>query len=171
MYLLGDSRPAAPLLQEGLAIFRGRGDREGIGCTLGALGYVAIALGDLGRAMTCFRESLAVLRDLGDKRGIAWCLAGFGAVAVATERRLEQDTDGRAARLLGAAEAIHGSLDIPWLPLYRRDFDQAVATLRARQPETAFTAAWTEGKAMTLEQAIAYAISYESASISIHTDK
>jgi hypothetical protein len=122
------------LLQEGLAIFRARGDREGIGCTLGALGYVAIALGELEGAMTCFRESLAVLRDLGDKRGIAWCLAGFGAVAVATERRLEQDTDGRAARLLGAAEAIHGSLDIPWLPLYRRDFDQAVATLRARQP-------------------------------------
>jgi hypothetical protein len=158
MYFFGDSRPTAQLLEEGLITFRAQGDREGIGCILGALGYVEIALGDLGGATLCFGESLAVFRDLGDKRGIAWCVAGLAAVAVATEPRLEQDTDGRAARLLGAAEAIHGSLDIPWLWLYRRDFDQTVATIRARQPETAFTAAWAEGKTMTLEQAIAYAI-------------
>jgi DNA-binding CsgD family transcriptional regulator len=63
-----------------------------------------------------------------------------------------------AARLLGAAaallEATSGFLE----PVDRADFDVNVATTRVRLGEQAFAAAWAEGHAMTMDEAIAYAL-------------
>jgi hypothetical protein len=43
-------------------------------------------------------------------------------------------------------------------PVARHDYDRDVAVARAQLGETAFAAAWAEGRAMTLEQAVAYAL-------------
>jgi hypothetical protein len=41
---------------------------------------------------------------------------------------------------------------------HRQEFDRAAATARGQLDETTWQAAWAEGRAMTLEQAIAYAL-------------
>jgi hypothetical protein len=41
---------------------------------------------------------------------------------------------------------------------HRSDYDRPVATIRDGLKEEAFAAAWAEGRAMTLEQAIEYAL-------------
>jgi hypothetical protein len=62
----------------------------------------------------------------------------------------------RAARLFGASQALRGTSAAPVgaVVCYTRD----VTSVRAQLDEATFTAAWAEGEALTLEQAIAYAL-------------
>jgi predicted ATPase len=64
----------------------------------------------------------------------------------------------RSARLWGAAEAIYESINTVFSPLERRLFGPYIATARARLDEEAWEAAWAEGRAMTTEQAVVYAL-------------
>jgi hypothetical protein len=57
----------------------------------------------------------------------------------------------RAVRLWGAAEALYDSIG-----KHTDYYDRAAA--RAQLDDATFAAAWAEGRAMTVEQAIAYAL-------------
>ncbi len=57
--------------------------------------------------------------------------------------------------LLGAVES-EANRPGYWLSSIRADYDETLAATRAALGEKAFTAAMAEGRAMTLEQAIAY---------------
>ena len=60
---------------------------------------------------------------------------------------------------MGAAEAIREAHDMPVPPVYRRDvYDAMLAKARGALPPDVLTAEWAEGRAMTLEQAVAYAL-------------
>jgi len=66
----------------------------------------------------------------------------------------------RAARLLGSAEALRETIGAP-LPVSDRahyDYDRYAASIRVALGEERMAAAWAEGRAMTLEQAIACAL-------------
>ena len=67
----------------------------------------------------------------------------------------------RAVRLFGAAAALLDTLKASLAPADRNDYERTVATLRAQLGTQRFTAAWADGQALTLEQAIAYAIGPE----------
>ena len=69
----------------------------------------------------------------------------------------------RAARLFGAAEALRETLGAPRLAIYARAPPARVASLRSQLDEPACAAAWAEGRAMTLEQALAYALEQDHA--------
>ena len=78
-------------------------------------------------------------------------MEGLAAIASATEPR-------RSARLFGAAAARRdevGAFSEPVIPSQR---DRAIDTIRTHLDERDFAEAWSEGRAMTLEQAIAYAL-------------
>jgi hypothetical protein len=64
----------------------------------------------------------------------------------------------QAARLLGAAEALRESINSHMTDDERVEYDREVSALRAQMAETAFVSAWAEGRAMTMEQAIAEAL-------------
>jgi hypothetical protein len=68
----------------------------------------------------------------------------------------------RAARLFGAAEALREALGAPLPPVERAHYDRSIATVRAALGEKAFAAAWTAGRAMPLEAAVARATEEES---------
>ena len=61
----------------------------------------------------------------------------------------------RATRLLGAVAALLETLGGVLDSLDRTVYDQALATARSRLDAAAFAAAWAEGQAQTIEQAIA----------------
>ena len=65
----------------------------------------------------------------------------------------------RATHLFGVAEALYPPLRFEMSATERAKHDQAVATAHAALSEKAFAAAWTEGQAMTIEQAIQLALS------------
>jgi hypothetical protein len=60
--------------------------------------------------------------------------------------------------LLGAADALREVTGSPWAPLERRLHDPYLAAIRSGVDEADLGAAWEEGRAMTLEDAIAYAL-------------
>ncbi|MGH2593930.1 MAG: ATP-binding protein, partial [Anaerolineae bacterium] len=145
---------AAERLEESLAVYQTAGDKRYIAIALYSLGQLAQAQGDHTRALSLLRESLIIRKKMGAKRGIAESLEGFASVIVAgTAEQLD-----RAARLFGAAQGIRETIGAPVPPIERADYDRSVADARAQLGEAAFASVWAEGRAMALEQAVAYAL-------------
>jgi hypothetical protein len=72
--------------------------------------------------------------------------------------------EGRSAhavRLLGASEAFHEARRFPLLPYLRPEHDRAVATARLGLDRDASAAAWTEGRTMGTDRAVALALARE----------
>ena len=113
---------------------------------------MALARGEYERAGGLYRESLALQREVGEKRDIAECLEGLAGVAG------EQGRAERATRLLGAAEALREEVGAPLPPADRARYERSVAAVRAGLDEETFESAWAQGRAMPLEQAVAYAL-------------
>jgi tetratricopeptide (TPR) repeat protein len=145
--------PAARALhEESLALYREIGDKAGIASCLNNLGNVAREQGNYPAARALYEESLTLYREIGDKRGIAECLARLGGVAVGVGQV------DRGANLLGAVEGLLGSMDAVLDREDRLPYDRAVASARAQLGEEAFEQAMQEGRAMSVEQAIHYAL-------------
>lgn len=147
-----DYSRATKLHEESLLLFRELGNKIGIAVTLNNLGVVAEDQCNYERAATLYKESLALRHELGDKLGSLGCLSNLAAVAG------EQGQPERAARLFGAAEALREVLSVPVSPDERAEYDRKVAAVRAKLDEATFAQAWAHGRAMTLEQAISYAL-------------
>jgi hypothetical protein len=81
------------------------------------------------------------------------------ALEVAAGLAVALGSGQRAARLFGADEALRETLGLGILPIWRDHYQRGVAAARALLGDAAFAAAWAEGRAMTLVQAIAYALS------------
>ncbi len=91
-------------------------------------------------------------QDLGARASVAHQLECFAFIAVAEEE------PQRAAKLLGAAEALRDKAQSQMTDQERVEYDQSVAQLRAMLAETEFNALWAQGRAMTMEQAIQFAL-------------
>ena len=150
-YVQGDYERAGVLSEQSLALSRKIGDKGAIARSLNVLGRIAFRHGNFEEAVEKHNESLALFRELGEKLGIVQALERLGSVAVAS-------APIRAARLLGAATHVRETIGAP-LPAYERaEHDTAVDHVRAQLDRAAFSAAWAEGRAMTLEQAVEYAL-------------
>ena len=66
------------LAQEGLALFRGLGDRRGIALSLNRLGVAAWRRGDFRSARILLEEDLTLFREMGDRDRVAWSLFMHG---------------------------------------------------------------------------------------------
>jgi hypothetical protein len=144
---------AEALLEEGLAIAREIGDQWRIAQMFCLLGLMACRQGNNDRAAALYQESLALERQ-GGHWSVVSCLAGLGEVAVARGQL------ARAARLFGASAALRETLVVPpgdYGPVGGLS-EESVAKLRGVMGEAAFPAAWAEGRAMSREQALTYAM-------------
>ena len=151
----GDQTAARTLLEESLGLFRELGDQWGIGLLLNNLARVARDLGDWTWMADLCAESLTLFREVGDRHGIAWVLSNLAIVA-RFRGRWE-----RAARMFGAAEALResvGSSSLSLSPAERGAYETAVTAVRAELDPDVYTAAWADGRALPLDQAIAYAL-------------
>jgi DNA-binding CsgD family transcriptional regulator len=116
------------------------------------LGYVALAQGSASSATQHFLEAADTYQRYGpDWRGVAECVMGLASVAV----RIRQAT--LAARLFGAAEAALERLQTTFSPSNRADYERALVMLREMLDANAVAAAWQEGRATGLEQALSEA--------------
>ena len=75
----------------------------------------------------------------------------------------ERGRPADVARLFAAAEALRDLMGKPLTPAQLVPHDHDVATVQRRLDPESFAAAWSEGRTMTLEQAIAFAIGDASA--------
>jgi predicted ATPase/DNA-binding SARP family transcriptional activator len=156
-----DYASARPLYERALLLAREVGHRGGIAETLGYMGSLAVAENDFARARSLYRESLAIRRDIGDRTGLAACLTGYGALATAEALAMppvRQEQQARiAAQLLGAEQMLIEIIGTPCLCLEYLVYEQGAEIARRLLGETVFAKAHAEGRAMSLEDALALA--------------
>jgi predicted ATPase/class 3 adenylate cyclase len=155
LLLEGDHEGARRRFEEGLTLGRSIGDRLSICIALFSLAQLALAGGDYDRAFRWFAEGIVPSEELGDRGNIAHILEALGIVAGARGESL------KAARLLGASEALVSAIGLRGHPYYRPDrvlYERVKAEVRTKLGEAAFEAALDEGRAMPAEQAVEYAL-------------
>jgi non-specific serine/threonine protein kinase len=150
----GDRERATRMFEEALALGRQRSDRLATNIALYNLAQLALGRRDLRAAASMLEEGLTSSRQMGDQANFSYFLEGLAVVAGA------DGESHRTARMLGAAE---GSMKEAGASVYnyympaRTLYERTLAAARSRLDEAAWNAAWNEGRAMTAEQAIAYA--------------
>jgi non-specific serine/threonine protein kinase len=138
--------------EESLAMSRTIGDKYYIGYFLRHLGLVALHRQEYARAADFFAEGLALCREVGDRWNIEGCVEGARQVACARGQHTE------AARLFGAAEVLCDTLGFHRAPLDQALHQRCVIATRTWLGDSAFEAAWVEGRRMSLDEAIAHAL-------------
>ena len=148
----GEVAAARDLYQEALSAFRQAGDRWGVARSLTDIGHVACEQGEHGAAHAAYREGLHIFANLGHKRGIARSLEGFACSAS------ERGDSARALALAAAAAHLRELIGVPQSPLEQLKFDRNLCSVWKSLNEREGKAAWERGWAMTLDDAITYAL-------------
>ena len=116
------------------------------------LGQLTLRKGDLNQAAGFVRESLVHNWQIYDLRGTGASIAALAAVHIA-QRKLS-----RAVTLFAVVDGIIGSTKIPPLLFDQYEYEHNLRQLRDQFDRPAFEKAWSQGRAMPLEQAIAFAL-------------
>lgn len=142
---------ARQFAERGLKLAREAGARDIPYVNLHPLAAIALGEGDHERAKHLFEEGASLALEAEKKVNAAFCLDGLAAIAAGKE-----DTQ-HAARLWGAAEAILEDISYPYAPDPALH-EHRVSEARARLDEQTWERAWTEGRAMTPDEAVAYVL-------------
>ncbi len=145
----GDAQRARKHHQEALELARELRNARSESIALVSLSLVAFLEGDTDDAAACLDGSLRLANALGESAGILECLLGLAEVAV------QRSELSRAARLLGAADALREEIGYDPGPDGRKQHERVVTALG---DDAALVAAQSEGRALTLDEAVAYAL-------------
>ena len=119
---------------------------------LSNLGSLAVERAEIALAQALHEESLAIANPH-ERRGIAESLEGLARVKSVRART------GAAVRIWSAAQQLREEIGAPLSPPDRAAQDVRIAAARTTMTDAAaFETAWQEGRAMTMEQAIDYAL-------------
>ena len=148
---------AEVLLEQGLALARGtRGNKLVAAMCLWNLGEIAADTGRIDSAVERYRESLKLSMEYQSKVDLPLCLEGLADIATRSGQA------NRAVRLLAKAAGLREALGVVLPPVLKAERERKQTALRGALGEDAFSAPWAEGWAMTLEQAIQYALSEDA---------
>jgi predicted ATPase/class 3 adenylate cyclase len=116
------------------------------------LAHILRRRGEWAEAQAIYLETIPRWLELGHQAAVAHefeCLAALSLALGQPER---------AARLLGAAQALRLRLNSEMAPDERPEYEAVLAELREHLVPAALQSAWTAGEAMSLEQAVAFAL-------------
>jgi tetratricopeptide (TPR) repeat protein len=151
----GNHERVTRLFKEAIARYREAGIPPPPDCLMN-LGLAAMLRGDHGQATELIGEGLVLSRGLGDLLVVAWGVE-YGAVVAASRSEAV-----RAGRLLGAAEALREAIGAPLSPDESAFYEPYITDARARLGEGGtWERAFAEGRTMTFEEAVEYALSEE----------
>src|SRR5438128_986149 len=148
----GDFAAARPLYEESLAISREFGDKHRIAAALNNLGAVAERQRDYAVGAALQKESLAIAWELGNTVGILPPIDNLGGVALACGE------NERAVRLWGASHALRERTSAALPPTELEERAAGIASARAALAEELFAAAWAQGRSMTPQEIVQYAL-------------
>jgi predicted ATPase/class 3 adenylate cyclase/Tfp pilus assembly protein PilF len=152
----GDYDKAKSFYEESLAQNRALRNRDGVEGNLWMLAHIARRQGEYERAQALFTESMIMAQDLEMTESIAMNLQGMAELA------LVRDEPERATKLLGAFQAVFNLMGAEVYFESRTAFDESKAALLPQLGEEGWRKAFEEGHAMSMEQAIKYALDESS---------
>jgi len=150
----GDAEMAVRHYQDAMAIFREIDAWPEIARCQAGIGWIAVTSGDHGQAAESLAEALRLNQAGGQRLGVARGLEAFAALAAARQQPQE------AARLAGAACQLretlgHGTGIGPRI-------EEVLDFARARLGASAAAALFAEGREMTAEDAVGFALGTDS---------
>ncbi len=149
---LGDHERAATCLDEALALARDAEDLGGIALHAADRARLAGIQGDHRSARALLQESIAAQRPVADPRSTAQTLEITAWILVANGQ------PGHVACLLGSAESLRERSGVPVSSLEQEDYQRYVPTAKSRLERKTWDAAWAAGRAMSIDQALDYAL-------------
>ncbi|MBC7814975.1 MAG: AAA family ATPase [Burkholderiales bacterium] len=153
----GDDDRAKRAYEECLVVSQETGETRRIRFMLGNLSFLAQHEGDYERAQELAEQSLVLAIELNNRLDIADVLAGIAGIMGVTGE------PERAARLLGTWEAVLEQMGAVTQPVNKPEHDRHIADVRAQLDPTIFDTAWLEGRAMSLDQAVASVLEHSGA--------
>ncbi|HSC92679.1 MAG TPA: adenylate/guanylate cyclase domain-containing protein [Gaiellaceae bacterium] len=151
--LRGEPAQAEAYLEESHTIFRELGDVRGQAGTLTGLVQIALDRGDLGRSRSMLATATVLYQSI---RFVAGLLDLLEVYATVFER---EGASEATARLWGARHTLGGEVGREAdHPLELAAHDEAVARVRSALGDEAFEREWRRGSAMTLDEAVAFAL-------------
>jgi predicted ATPase/class 3 adenylate cyclase len=148
----GEFDQAEELYSESLTLFHQVNDARGIAATLSNRGALMNDQGNARQAEAFFSESLSILKELGQRDDIIECLEGFAGIALLSGQ------PRRAARLLGAAQALRETIGAPVPPYKRLRLQRIMGGVAAQLDPKMLESELTIGRKMSLDEAIVYAL-------------
>jgi predicted ATPase/class 3 adenylate cyclase/Tfp pilus assembly protein PilF len=148
LYRQGDRVEAIRCLDESLSISRELDIRWSLAFSLEIMGLLQRSQGNYGRASELFQESLSLSVEQANQQGIANCLGALAGLAAMAKQPI------RAAHLFAAAEKLRQAMGVRMGSDDQHEYEHYLGVLRPQLEDAAFVTAWSEGCAMTTEQAI-----------------
>ena len=150
----GDLTNARRLAEKSLSLGREIGSREVISVALPTMATIAGSDGDHERAARLFEEGLTLSAEVGEWTNVAYYLERLAEISV-----INGDL-ARGARLAGAAEALLETIEVIAYPhaTDRSLYERQLAAARESLGPQAWAEAREEGRSMTAEEAVAYAL-------------
>jgi len=148
----GDFEQARASMQESIAISQEIGNRNNYLWSRARLGYIIFHQGDMSEARAIFSETAQDFKNDHIEIGVLYTLEGLASLSV-----LAGNPD-KATRLIGWADTTRKKLGDIRPPIEQNAVDKDSAACRISLGEVAFSNAYVAGRAMTLEQAVAYAL-------------
>jgi tetratricopeptide (TPR) repeat protein len=152
----GDFSRACQLTEEALVLVRDLGDAWFTGMHTFDLALFKLLEGHYTQAEALCADALALFPQLADRFGTSYCFAASAAAHAAQGRHL------RAARLWGAMYGLLDSMASPLQASIKTLIgDRYIGRAKEALGADAFEQALSEGRAMSLQQAIQYAVADE----------
>jgi predicted ATPase/DNA-binding CsgD family transcriptional regulator len=157
----GELDRAADVGEQGLAMSRDCGELWMRGYLLTYLAQAIWRSGNTEYAETLAREAAACKAMIDDRYGLTNALETLAWMAAECGR------PGRAATLLGCAEQVRGLNAMPLMDLYRPQHDRSVTAIVHAIGEKAFATDFARGRAMTIDEGVAFAVEDKQSSTPI----
>ncbi len=150
----GDYKHASELYEESAQIARQSNDRGPLIWTLRSQGEVALYQKKYLKARKLYTETLDICQSQGGSSQliIALCLEGLAGAAIGENQPI------RAAKLLGAADLLFKACGGMLAMTDQADYQQRITTTRSLLDKTTFESTWEKGRALSMKQAISYAL-------------
>jgi tetratricopeptide (TPR) repeat protein len=148
----GDWAKARIDYEEAITQFLHMKDKRSYQSNRSDLAHMLRQSGQLDEAYAIYRTTLPAWQELGNRGAIAHELECLGFVA------LKRHQLQRAVTLWGVAEHLREECRSPMAPHEETEYDQAVSEVRQQLTESNFATAWQAGRALTIEQAVAFAL-------------
>ena len=116
------------------------------------LAHLERQFGHHQQALERYRETIVGFHDVGQLGAVAHQLECFGFLA------MEDDQNERALKLFAAADALRERVSSPMNSEEQTYFDEQIKVLRQKLDAQQFDRIWTNGRTLTMEQALAFAL-------------
>jgi tetratricopeptide (TPR) repeat protein len=116
------------------------------------LAHLERQFGNHQQALERYRETIVGFYEVGQVGAVAHQLECFGFLAMAG------DQNERALKLFAAAAALRGRIAAPMTSEEQTYFDEQIKVLRQTLDARQFDRIWSNGRALTMEQALEFAL-------------